>query len=135
MPEEFAEKGRTFDYLGPDPLCDDCKLKTICFNLDEGARYVVKALRPTYHECPAAEGRVRVVEVERTTREVVIDAKGAIEGSTVTFNRPECGNIGCPNYGGCCSEAVKDGDKVTIVSLGEKADCAIGQKRLHAVIN
>ena len=134
MPEEFAEVGRTFDYLGEDPLCDDCKLKTICFNLEDGARYRIKALRPTTHECPAAEGRVRVVEVERTEREVVIDAKGAIEGSTVTFVRPECGNIGCPHYGGCCSEAVKNGDKVTIVKLGEKADCAIGEKRLKATI-
>ncbi|MBE6526186.1 MAG: UPF0179 family protein [Thermoplasmata archaeon] len=135
VPEEFAEKGRTFDYLGEDPLCDECKLKTICFNLEDGARYRIIALRPTKHDCPAAEGRVRVVEVERTNREIVLDAKGAIEGSTVTFTRPDCKNIGCPHYGGCCSEAIKDGDKVTIVTLGEKADCALGLKRVIAEIN
>ena len=132
--EEIAEIGKTFDYLGPDPLCDDCKIRVICFNLEQGARYRITALRPTYHDCPAAEGRVRVVEVERIERDAVVDAKGAIEGSTVSFVRPECPHIGCPHYGGCCPEGIESGSKVTIVTLGDKVDCALGEKRVTAVI-
>ena len=132
--EEIAEVGKTFDFLGPDPLCDECKIRAICFNLEEGARYRIKALRPTFHDCEAAEGRVRVVEVERVTRDAVVDAKGAIEGSTVTFSRPECPHIGCPHHADCCPEGIANGAKVTLVSLGDKVDCALGEKRLKATI-
>lgn len=134
VPEEIAEVGRTFDYLGPDPLCENCKVRMICFNLEEGARYRITFLRPTFHDCEAAEGRVRVAEVERVPREACVDAKGAMEGATVTFNRPECEHIGCPHYRECHPEGIADGAKVTIVSMGKKADCRLGESRIPVII-
>jgi len=132
--EEFAEVGNTFDYLGPDPLCDTCKIKTICFNLEEGARYRIKALRPTFHDCEAAEGRVRVVEVERVDREITVDYKGAIEGSTVTYTRPDCPHIGCPHFRACHPEGISDGMKVTLVKVDGRIECAQGENRVSAII-
>lgn len=37
--------------MGPDPLCEDCRIRTICFNLEKGARYRIVKLRDTYHDC------------------------------------------------------------------------------------
>lgn len=78
--EENARAGFRFDYLGPDILCDGCGLRGICFNLVKGARYRIVAVRDTYHPCEATEGRMRVVEVERTERPVAVDPSGAIAG-------------------------------------------------------
>ena len=134
VPEEFADIGKTFVYTGEDPLCDKCRIRSICFNLDKGARYRVKALRPTFHDCEAAEGRVRVVEVERIDREAAVDTKGAMEGATVTFSKPECPHIGCPHYLLCHPEGIDEGDKVTIVTMGKKVDCALGLSRAPVII-
>lgn len=134
VPEEFAEVGRTFDFMGEDPYCKDCRIRTICFNLQPGCRYRIRSLRSTYHNCDAAEGRVRVVEVERIQKPLAVDAKGAMEGATVTFERPECPHIGCPNYKLCCPELPKSGDKVTLVKVGKKLDCALGLVRVPVEI-
>ena len=132
--EEIAEIGKTFVYTGEDPLCENCRIRSICFNLEKGARYRVKALRPTFHDCEAAEGRVRVVEVERVNREAAVATKGAMEGSTVTFTRPDCPHVGCPQYALCHPEGIDDGDKVTIVTMGKKVECALGESRAPVVI-
>ncbi|PJB22268.1 MAG: hypothetical protein CO114_00925, partial [Euryarchaeota archaeon CG_4_9_14_3_um_filter_38_12] len=63
--EKIAKKDNEFIYIGSLPECRGCKLKTVCFNLDEGRRYKITNIRDIHHDCKIHEGGVRIVEVEK----------------------------------------------------------------------
>jgi len=127
--EKIAKVGSEFIYCGPIPECRDCRLKNVCFALDEGRRYRITKVRDVKHECEVHEGGARVVEVEKTETPYLIDARLALGGSTITYSlREACNNIGCELFRTCYPAGLKEGEKMKIVSVGAEVQCPAGNK-------
>ena len=132
--EDLAKEENRFIYLGPQLECKGCKVKDICLNLEKGSEYRIKKLRKPTHDCDMIEGLVHVVEVEKVSRKAVVEKKIAIEGSKISFQPSECGQVGCPHFYECNPTGVDAGTKVSIETVGEKAECPIGQSRTLVTI-
>lgn len=132
--EDLAKEDARFIYLGPQLECKGCKVKDICLNLEKGSEYKIKKLRRPTHECDLIEGPVRVVEVEKMARRAGVEKKFAMEGSRISFQPSECGQIGCPHFLECNPTGMDAGTKVSIETVGEKAECLIGQSRVLVTI-
>ncbi|MFQ6060497.1 MAG: UPF0179 family protein, partial [Thermoplasmata archaeon] len=99
--ERQVREGNEFIYHGPLTNCRECRLKSVCFNLEEGRRYRIKGIRGVRHECKIHEDGVQVVEVESVPLSIALSGKSAIEGSTVLLEFPECHEISCKEYSIC----------------------------------
>lgn len=130
--EQLAKKDNEFIYTGSLSECRGCKLKTVCFNLDEGHRYKITNTRDIHHDCKIHEGGVRIVEVEKTLLPAAVESKNAIEGETVSIN-PDCKNIGCDFYFLCCPVGVKPGMKLKISKIKGDISCP-EEKNLKEVL-
>ncbi|MEW5759221.1 MAG: UPF0179 family protein [Candidatus Thermoplasmatota archaeon] len=118
-----AKVGFEFIYIGHLSDCKECRLKTVCFNLDTGRRYVVKAVRDVEHTCKIHEEGVRVVVVERLPIKAGIDGKLAIEGSTITYEERNCPNLECEHHKICQPYGLKKNEKFKIVKVCEDIVC------------
>ncbi len=132
-----ATVGERFLYEGPndasDALCAPCKLQSICFNLEDGETYEVKAVRDKGHPCFLHErGVARVVEVAPATHEAVIPARGLVEGQTFVYPQRECENPGCALWRSCVGGAPRVGAQYRVASVGPAADCPLGYALRHA---
>lgn len=130
--EPVAKTGNRFVYLGPQIDCKECRLRTVCFNLETGCRYEITGVRNQTHECVSGEGRVCVVEVEKIPIETAVPKKAAIEGSMITFKSPKCGNLGCPDYFLCHPVGAADGGKYSLSEIGKSVECSLGEKMVYA---
>lgn len=120
--EKLAKKDGVFIYMRGAAECRDCKLKNVCFNLEEGKRYKITNIREMHHDCRLHEGGVRVVEVEKIPVPVSVNAKNAVEGETITFTG-ECRNTGCDFYKLCHPAGVKTGTKFRILKVKDNIEC------------
>lgn len=128
----MARGGAEFYYLGRSEECEQCKLGTVCHNLEEGARYRVTGVRGQEHRCAMLEDEAVVaVEVEKVPTPAVLPKKGLLEGITVTFSESKCDDVGCPNYGLCHPVGIREGTKHTVVELGADAECPRGERLAH----
>ncbi|RLE40347.1 hypothetical protein DRJ16_07235 [Candidatus Woesearchaeota archaeon] len=130
----LAKPGMEFIFTGPNSNCKDCKVKTICFHLEQGAKYRVLRTREIVHDCPLHEENVVIVEVEETSREAVIPKKQAHEGTTITIELPKCNFRGCQHYTLCFPIGMESGLKRQVNAVSETVECAIGQDRVRAVL-
>ncbi|MFQ6106966.1 MAG: UPF0179 family protein [Thermoplasmata archaeon] len=125
--EKQVKEGNEFVYSGPLSECKDCRLKGVCFNLEEGKRYRISSVRTLHHNCRVHEEGVRVVEVEVVPVDTAVDVKSAVEGSTITLKFPDCREIGCEHYRLCHPIGLKNRQKATIIEVIGRVDCP--QKR------
>jgi uncharacterized protein (UPF0179 family) len=130
--EQLAKKDNDFIYMGSLSECKDCKLKNVCFNLEEGCRYKITNIRDVRHDCKIHEGGVRIVEVEKTPLPATVESKKAIEGETITMG-PNCANIGCEFYNLCVPPGVKSGMKLKISKIKGDIKCP-EEKKLKEVL-
>ncbi len=130
--EQLAKKDNSFIYMGSLSECKDCKLKNVCFNLEEGCRYKITNVRDVRHDCKIHEGGVRIVEVEKTPLPAAVEAKKAVEGETISIN-PDCKNIGCEFYFLCCPVGIKPGMKFRISKVKDDISCP-EKKKLKEVL-
>ncbi|MFA6805530.1 MAG: UPF0179 family protein [Candidatus Methanomethylophilaceae archaeon] len=126
--EPTATPGSRFYYLGPLTDCKECKLRNVCFNLEQGSLYEITKIREQKHECALREEPVSVVEVEKVAVSACLPKKQAIDGSMITYQPPKCGNIGCENYTKCFPTGSEDGRKYSITEVGGNAECPEGEK-------
>lgn len=126
--EGQAKTGGRFFYNGPQTECRDCKLRTVCFNLEKGAQYEIAGVRDQKHECEIIEGPVTVVEVQKIVTRSAVPKKIAIDGSTITFQRMTCEEIGCENYRICHPYNLLDGEKYKIEKTEDDLQCPLGEK-------
>ncbi len=123
--EKLAREGLEFQYLGPLLECRDCKLKNVCFNLDEGKWYRIKKVRNKEHKCKVHEGnKVVTVEVEEIPVPIVIDVSTVVEGETIEYRRInhrdyECGG----DYDLYHPIGLRDGMKIKIVKIEGEIKC------------
>lgn len=129
-----CKEGFEFVFSGPLAECKECKVRNVCFHLDENRRYRVVQIRNVEHECKIHEGGVRVVEVERVPTKAALPTKTALEGAVLTFEPSGCINVGCPHYRLCHPLGVVKGMRFKMSSVGSKdMDCPAGE-RLKAVL-
>lgn len=122
-----CKEGFEFVFEGPLAECRDCKVRNVCFHLEENRRYRVTRLRDVSHDCRMHEGGVRVVEVEKVPVRVAIPARAALEGSMHTFEDAECRDLGCPNRHLCSPLGAKKGMRFRIVSVEpQEVECGRG---------
>lgn len=132
--EKQAKEGYEFVYIGSLSECKECKLKTVCFNLEQGLRYRVKSVRTKHHACSVHEDGVRVVEVEKAPLPIGIDSSLAIEGSTIDIKEIACHNVGCTNYRICLPRGFYRGTSYRIVKITKDMDCPDGKKLKEIVV-
>ena len=123
-----ARIGNRFYYMGPTEECKDCRIRNVCFNLEQGALYEIVQMRDTWHDCQLREGeKVRVVEVEKVDFMASVPKKQAIDGSMITFEPRQCDMLSCSNRRFCCPSNVKEGEKHSITRVVENLDCPLGE--------
>jgi len=110
-------------HCGANAECENCRFKNTCIDsLEEGRIYVITDVKDTEHPCRVHEGgKVKVVLVERSDIESLIDSKIAFEGSNILFNPPKCDEE-CPNQNLCFPEGLCNGDKCKILKNIGKTD-------------
>ncbi|OYT60348.1 hypothetical protein B6U71_00955 [Euryarchaeota archaeon ex4484_178] len=129
----LAEEGLEFQYRGPLMECRTCKLKNVCFNLDEGKWYRITKIRDKEHDCKIHEGgKVVTVEVEEIPVPIIISAKNVVEGETITYKPVSCRDTKCEYYPLCHPIGLREGDKIKIVKVLENVEC--DKKNLKKVL-
>ena len=123
-----CRKGYEFVFGGPIADCRDCKVRNVCFHLEQDKWYRVVEIRDVHHDCKFHEGGVRVVEVERIPIKAAIPRRAAVEGSVLTFEEPNCKRIGCPYLRLCKPLGASDGMKFKISSVKEEIECPRGDQ-------
>ncbi len=126
--ERQAKVDGRFIYLGPLTECKECKLKGVCFNLDAGALYRIVEVRDVKHECKVHEDGVRVIKVEKERMEGAIGKKGALEGTTISYEVIKCDHLGCAHYRLCHPLGVDKGHKARIKKIIGDLECAERKK-------
>ncbi len=112
-----CRKGFEFVFGGPLAECRECKVRNVCFHLEENRWYRVRDVREVHHECKVHEGGVRVVEVERVPTRAALPTRSALEGSMITWEDGDCDAVGCPNYRLCRPPGASDGMKYKVLSV------------------
>ncbi|MDH4123851.1 MAG: UPF0179 family protein [Thermoplasmata archaeon] len=125
--ELLAKKGETFVYLGPLSECRDCKLKTVCFNLDVGKWYTISSVREIHHDCKIHENGVRVVEAEPVGIPASVLSRYAIEGISISFEPNRCSYFSCENYRLCNPIGINSGGKYQVTTVFNEIECKNGQ--------
>jgi uncharacterized protein (UPF0179 family) len=132
--ESQCKKGFEFVFGGPLADCRDCKVKNVCFHLEQNRWYKVTEIRDVHHECKIHEGGVRVVEVEKIPIQAAIPSRGALEGSMITYEESDCDRIGCANFRLCSPFGPGEGVRYQISKvLDTEVECPRG-KSLKVVL-
>jgi hypothetical protein len=129
--KDLAKEGVEFVYLGPADECKDCKFKSTCVeNLEENRKYIITEVKDNEQKCPIhSENMVIPVEIERAEIDILTTSKNIFEGSTFTFNAPEC-DENCEFQDLCFPEGLIENDKcIVIKNQGKhKDECKKGFK-------
>ncbi len=133
--KSLAQEGLEFQYRGPLLECRSCKLKNVCFNLDEGKWYRITKVRDKEHDCKVHEsGKVVTVEVEEIPVPIVIAAKNVVEGETIVYKPINCKEYSCEYYQLCHPIGLREGFKIKIVKVLEDIPCNGNKKNLKKVL-
>ena len=133
--EKQAKKGNIFIYRGPLSECRDCKVKTVCFNLEEGRKYKIKEIRAMHHKCRIHEGGVRAVEYEIIPIEYAINEDEAVEKTKITITEQElCNNRGCESFKKCFPLGLRVGSQYEIQTVKNNISCQLGKKMKEVVL-
>ena len=129
--KDLAQKGAEFVFLGPAPECDDCRFKASCIgNLELNRKYVITDIKENEQKCPIhSQNTVIPVEVERAEIDVLTTSKNIFEGSTFTYNAPECDEY-CEFHDLCFPDGLIENDKcIVLKNQGKhKDECKKGLK-------
>jgi uncharacterized protein (UPF0179 family) len=124
--EQQCKKGFEFVFGGPLAECRECKVKNVCFHLEQNRWYKVTEIRDVHHECKIHEGGVRVVEVEKLPTRAAIPTKAAVEGSMITYEEIDCDRMGCTHYRTCRPWGAGEGMRFRIESVETEVECPKG---------
>lgn len=125
VPESHAAPGRSFFFVGPNlgDECQGCPFQRICFGLEPGRHYAVKAVREVVHPCNLHDGgRVQVVEVEPQPFATSLEEKH-LRGTAATWVPIPCGMAECSNWSTCHPVGPTPGIRYEIKETGERMEC------------
>ncbi|MBR0271908.1 MAG: UPF0179 family protein [Methanobrevibacter sp.] len=114
--KDLASEGTEFVFLGPAEECESCRFKSSCVgSLEVNRKYVITDVKDNEQKCPIhAENAVIPVEVERAEIEVLTTSKNIFEGSTFTYNAPDCDDY-CEYHDLCFPEGLIENDKCIVL--------------------
>ncbi len=118
--KKLAKVGNEFIYVGITQKCRNCKLKTVCSNLQEGRTYKIIKVRNKFHDCAIHDGGVVVVEVEKQPATANIKKEEA-EATAVEYHAIKCDNISCNEYD-FCNTLLKEKEYKILEIIGD-VDC------------
>ncbi|MEM4729416.1 MAG: UPF0179 family protein [Thermoplasmata archaeon] len=133
--ERLAREGSVFVFVGPLPECRECRLKTVCFNLEEGRSYIIKSVRSVRHDCRVHDGGVRVVEVEREPIRAAVPPHQALEGTSLVWEERGCDNLGCGYRRLCFPRAARVGERYRVVRVTGFIECPDGRQLKEAALD
>ena len=129
--KDLAKKGQEFVFLGPAEECENCRFKSSCVgNLEVNRKYVVVGVKENEQKCPIHSGGVVIpVEIDRAKIDLLTPSKNIFEGSTFTFNAPDCDEK-CEFHDLCFPDGLQDDDKCTVLNNDgkHKGECKKGFK-------
>ncbi len=130
--KQLAKEGQEFIFLGPAEDCENCRFKSSCIgNLEENRKYVVVDVRDNEQKCPIhGEGIVVPVDVDRASIDLLTASKSIFEGSTFTYNAPDCDEEDCEFHDLCFPEGLFEDDKCIVLRNDgkHKQECKKGYK-------
>lgn len=125
---DLAKEGLEFTFVEPLKECTECRIKNVCFNLEQGMSYRITGVREKENPCLIFnKEKVNTIEVEPLND--FLNAQNGMklqEGSTFKAISLECDYITCPNIETCNLIHIKNGKKAKILSIGDKVDCPKG---------
>ena len=131
-----SRPGFEFVYQGGGPVCRTCPYRHACLTLDAGRRYVVTKVRSVTHPCALQESDAHVVEVAPVARELIVESRSAIAGSSIESGRYACSRLDCPTWWACAGPTLppKQRYRIEAVEPGP-VECRIGRtlKRVKAL--
>ncbi len=135
--DRIARRDATFVFLGPQPECRECGLKSACLQLERDKLYKIVEVRDTHHEdgCKYHENGVRVVEVEAATVQASLRKSVAIEGSVIDYARPICANHECENYDLCHPNGLTGPAKVKVGPVLQRLSCPLGYDLVESTVD
>ena len=129
--KDLAKEGQEFVFLGPADDCEKCRFKSSCIgNLELNRKYVVKEVKENEQKCPIhAEGKVIPIEVELAQIDLLTSSKSIFEGSTFTYNAPDC-DENCDFHDLCFPDGLMENDKCIVLNNDgkHKEECKKGYK-------
>ena len=129
--KSLAKKGQEFVFLGPAEAFEDCRFKSSCVgNLEKDRKYEIIDVKDNEQKCPIhADETVIPVEVDRAKIPLLTESKSIFEGSTFTFNAPDCDEETCEYRDLCFPEGLIENDKcIVLKNDGKHKGCEKGYK-------
>ena len=119
--KDLAKKGQEFIFLGPAQECEECRFKSSCIgSLELNRKYVVTEVRDSEQKCPIHdEQKVIPVKVEKASIDLLTSSKNIFEGSTFTYNAPECDEA-CDFHDLCFPDGLVENDKCIVLENNGK---------------
>jgi uncharacterized protein (UPF0179 family) len=131
-----SREGFEFVYEGGGPVCRTCPYRHACLTLDPGRKYTVTKVRSVTHPCALQETDAHVVEVKPVARELVVESRSAVAGSSVEVGRYPCQRLDCPTWWVCAGPTLPSKQRYRIENVDSgPVECRIGRtlKRVEAV--
>lgn len=129
--KDLAKKGQEFVFLGPTSECENCRFKSSCVdNLEINRKYVVTGVKDNEQKCPIHSGGIVIpVEIDRAKIDLLTDSKSIFEGSTFTYEAPDCDEK-CDFHDLCFPEGLVENDKCIVLENNgkHKEECKKGYK-------
>ncbi|WP_407422810.1 UPF0179 family protein [Methanobrevibacter sp.] len=119
--KDLAKKGQEFVFLGPAGECENCRFKASCVdNLEKNRKYVVTDVKDNEQKCPIHSGGLVIpVEIDRAKIDLLTDSKSIFEGSTFTYNAPNCDEK-CDFHDLCFPDGLVENDKCIVLENNGK---------------
>jgi len=110
-----AREGLEFVYEGITCAeCENCKVRKVCHNLQQGKKYRIVAIRSnTRHDCPIHHEAVAAIDVMEAPIVALISADMAIANSRVSYEF-SCPRTGCRSYRLCRPDGIIEGGKYVV---------------------
>ncbi|HWG84497.1 MAG TPA: UPF0179 family protein [Deinococcales bacterium] len=128
VPNAAAKVGARFVYRGPNlgEECQGCPFQKLCFGLEAGRAYEVRALRGVTHPCGLHdEAKVQVVEVAEVDFAATLETRH-LRGTAAHWAAPACLRPECPSYALCHPAGTASGARHAIREVGQKVACVAG---------
>ncbi len=135
--KDLAKEGLEFVFNGPLPTCSDCRVKNVCFNLEQGHYYRIVKVRDQVNPCIIFNGdKVNTIEVEEVSEPFNIqNSKKLQEGATISLKSMKCDYITCPNIEKCNLLYGKEDTKVVVKNIGEAIKCPKGYDMRKVIVS
>ena len=130
-----ARPGYTFLYSGATDSCRQCDYYSPCVgSLEDGRVYAVTKVINKELPCILQSGHGKVVEVDESNKEILIDAKLGIPGAIITVDLVPCKRLDCKHRDRCFPLGLMSGDKCKVLKVCDEVTCPLGPRLVGVLV-